>query len=70
MELLKEITKSKKFKTFLSGYILYNWLTVISYSFLADLVHRDLKMENILVKSSDINEANEIKLNMKVRWQL
>ncbi|KAM9191311.1 LOW QUALITY PROTEIN: serine/threonine-protein kinase 33 [Mergus octosetaceus] len=31
-----------------------------------NLVHRDLKMENILVKSSDINEANEMKLNMKM----
>jgi len=28
---------------------------------LADTVHRDLKLENILVKSSHIDEANEIR---------
>ncbi|XP_068872025.1 serine/threonine-protein kinase 33 isoform X2 [Aphelocoma coerulescens] len=30
------------------------------------IVRRDLKLENILVKSSDINEVNEVKLNVKV----
>ncbi|XP_068872028.1 serine/threonine-protein kinase 33 isoform X4 [Aphelocoma coerulescens] len=29
------------------------------------IVRRDLKLENILVKSSDINEVNEVKLNVK-----
>ncbi|XP_052666594.1 serine/threonine-protein kinase 33 [Harpia harpyja] len=31
-----------------------------------NIVHSDLKLENILVKSSDIGEANEMKLNIKV----
>ncbi|KAJ7411177.1 hypothetical protein WISP_103935 [Willisornis vidua] len=30
-----------------------------------DIVHRDLKLENIFFKSSDINEVNEVKLNIK-----
>ncbi|KAM6408297.1 serine/threonine-protein kinase 33 [Rhynochetos jubatus] len=36
------------------------------YSLSNDIVHRDLKLENILVKSSDIDEENEMKLNIKV----
>ncbi|KAM9013872.1 serine/threonine-protein kinase 33 [Ara ararauna] len=31
-----------------------------------NIAHRDLKLENILVKSSDIDKANEMKLNIKV----
>ncbi|KAM6392634.1 serine/threonine-protein kinase 33 [Pluvialis apricaria] len=38
----------------------------IAYLHKNDIVHGDLKLENILVKSSDINEANEMKLNIKV----
>lgn len=40
---------------------------ILVLTLLADIVHRELKLENILVKSSDINEANEMKLNIKVR---
>lgn len=40
---------------------------ILFLTLLADIVHRDLKLENILAKSSDIDEANEIKLNIKVR---
>lgn len=41
------------------------WLSV----FLVDIVHRDLKLENILVKSSFLDDNNEMNLNIKVRAQ-
>ena len=41
------------------------WLSV----FLVDIVHRDLKLENIMVKSSFLDDNNEMNLNIKVRAQ-
>lgn len=45
--------------------------SVISFDlwfiFLVDIVHRDLKLENIMVKSSLTDDNNEINLNIKVR---
>lgn len=38
------------------------------FIFLVDIVHRDLKLENIMVKSSFIDANNEMKLNIKVRY--
>lgn len=35
--------------------------------FLVDIVHRDLKLENIMVKSSFTDAHNEMNLNIKVR---
>lgn len=35
--------------------------------FLVDIVHRDLKLENIMVKSSFMDDNNEMNLNIKVR---
>ena len=38
------------------------------FIFLVDIVHRDLKLENIMVKSSFIDANNEMNLNIKVRY--
>lgn len=38
------------------------------FIFLVDIVHRDLKLENMLVKSSFIDDNNEMNLNIKVRY--
>lgn len=36
-------------------------------SYLTGIVHRDLKLENILVKNSPDADDNE-RINIKVRW--
>lgn len=38
------------------------------FIFLVDIVHRDLKLENIMVKSSFIDANDEMNLNIKVRY--
>lgn len=45
---------------YFSGFQQYNVLL------LTDIVHRDLKLENILVKNSIVD--NNDKINIKVRW--
>lgn len=44
-------------------------VTHIGSVFLVDIVHRDLKLENIMVKSSFMDDNNEMNLNIKVRAQ-
>lgn len=52
-------------------YMCLSCFSVISFDlwfiFLVDIVHRDLKLENIMVKSSLTDDNNEINLNIKVR---
>ncbi|KAM6256022.1 LOW QUALITY PROTEIN: serine/threonine-protein kinase 33 [Spheniscus humboldti] len=47
-------------------HIIQSLASVVVHLHKNDIVHRVLKLENILAKSSDIDEANEIKLNIKV----
>lgn len=44
-------------------------VTHVGSAFLVDIVHRDLKLENIMVKSSFVDDNNEMNLNIKVRAQ-
>ncbi|XP_075283244.1 LOW QUALITY PROTEIN: serine/threonine-protein kinase 33 [Opisthocomus hoazin] len=61
-EELKEILCSKgHFTENETRHIIQSLASAIAYLHKNDTVHRDLKLENILVKSSHIDEANEIR---------
>ncbi|KAM6360304.1 LOW QUALITY PROTEIN: serine/threonine-protein kinase 33 [Alca torda] len=76
MYLIMELCEDGDFKKILcskghftekeTGHIIQGLASATAYLHKNDIVHRDLKVENILVKNSDINGANEMKLNIKV----
>ena len=58
------------FVLFVSSLIIFS-LSIsfdLLFIFLVDIVHRDLKLENIMVKSSFIDANDEMNLNIKVRY--
>ncbi|XP_043828326.1 serine/threonine-protein kinase 33 [Dromiciops gliroides] len=64
---LKEILNSKgHFSENETRQIIGDLGSAIAYLHRKDIVHRDLKLENILVKSSSTNEKNETNFNIKV----
>ncbi|KAL9850934.1 serine/threonine-protein kinase 33 [Geothlypis trichas] len=49
-----------------TGHIIQSLASAITFLHKNCIFRRDLKVENIFVKSSDINEVNEVELNIKV----
>ncbi|KAF5918833.1 hypothetical protein HPG69_005873 [Diceros bicornis minor] len=65
---LKEILDRKgHFSENETRWIIQSLASAIAYLHNKDIVHRDLKLENIMVKSSFIDANNEMNLNIKVR---
>ncbi|KAM5223184.1 serine/threonine-protein kinase 33 isoform 3-T4 [Hipposideros larvatus] len=64
---LKEILCRKgHFSEIETRWIIQSLASAIAYLHNKDIVHRDLKLENIMVKSSFIDANNEMNLNIKV----
>ncbi|KAM9768647.1 serine/threonine-protein kinase 33 isoform 2-T3 [Dama dama] len=64
---LKEILDRKgHFSENETRWIIQSLASAIAYLHNKDIVHRDLKLENIMVKSSFIDANNEMNLNIKV----
>uniref|UniRef100_A0A4W2EKL3 Serine/threonine-protein kinase 33 n=1 Tax=Bos indicus x Bos taurus TaxID=30522 RepID=A0A4W2EKL3_BOBOX len=64
---LKEILERKgHFSENETRWIIQSLASAIAYLHNKDIVHRDLKLENIMVKSSFIDANNEMNLNIKV----
>ncbi|MBN3322457.1 STK33 kinase, partial [Atractosteus spatula] len=64
---LKEILqKNKRFTENETRHIICSLAGAIAYLHKKDIVHRDLKLENILVKSNHNDNGNEMMLNIKV----
>ncbi|XP_047373573.1 serine/threonine-protein kinase 33 isoform X2 [Sciurus carolinensis] len=65
-ELKKILDRKGHFSENETRWIIQSLASAIAYLHNKDIVHRDLKLENILVKSSFIDANNEMNLNIKV----
>ncbi|XP_044538037.1 serine/threonine-protein kinase 33 [Gracilinanus agilis] len=65
-ELKEMLSKKGHFSENETRQIIQDLASAIAYLHKKDIVHRDLKLENILVKSSYTNEKNETNYNIKV----
>ncbi|XP_054098013.1 serine/threonine-protein kinase 33 isoform X3 [Callithrix jacchus] len=65
-ELKKILDRKGHFSENETRWIIQSLASAIAYLHNNDIAHRDLKLENILVKSSLIDDNNEINLNIKV----
>ncbi|XP_040844909.1 serine/threonine-protein kinase 33 isoform X1 [Ochotona curzoniae] len=65
-ELKKILDRKGHFSENETRWIIQSLASAIVYLHNKDIVHRDLKLENIMVKSSFIDANNEMRLNIKV----
>ncbi|XP_016062096.1 PREDICTED: serine/threonine-protein kinase 33 isoform X2 [Miniopterus natalensis] len=65
-ELKEMLNKKGHFSENETRWIIQSLASAIAYLHSNDIVHRDLKLENIMVKSSFTDDNNEMNLNIKV----
>lgn len=65
-ELKKILERKGHFSENETRWIIQSLASAIAYLHSKDIVHRDLKLENIMVKSSYVDDNNELNLNIKV----
>ncbi|XP_023563368.1 serine/threonine-protein kinase 33 [Octodon degus] len=65
-ELKEMLDRKSHFSENETRWIIQSLASAIAYLHNKDIVHRDLKLENIMVKSSFIDANNEMNLNIKV----
>ncbi|XP_040266253.1 serine/threonine-protein kinase 33 [Bufo bufo] len=65
-ELREILHRRKRLSETETRHIIHSLASAIAYLHKKDIVHRDLKLENILVQSEEAAEGGEMKLNIKV----